>query len=124
MSDTIDLSGMSGNGLEQAAVRLKEGRIEDGDREMLATALSELLPLREQLGRLQAELEETRQALAQLKREQTMIVAERDQYLRSLYALLPREWYDVSEEQIEAQMREGGVTFEEIMKGIEDATRD
>ena len=121
MSDTADRARIAGNGLEQATIRLKEGRIEDSNREMLATALTELPRLREQLACLQGQLDEANQALAQRKQAQIMLVAERDQYLRSLYALLPREWYDVSDEAIEAQQRAGGVPLADFLKEIEAA---
>ena len=102
----------------------KGGRIENGPRQ------EEQAAFREQQAKLQAELDEAKRTateqqslLERLRQENVRLTAERDQYLRSLYALLPKEQFITTDEELAAAMREGGVSFDEIRKMLEEVQR-
>src|SRR5262245_43552441 len=104
MSHPIEANTSPGNGLDQLVRLLREQVGDDGARELLAGAVAAFrarakvpLPENEETVRLRADLEQTRrtveeqkQLIERLQKEHTDLTAERDQYLRSLYALLPK----------------------------------
>jgi TrmH family RNA methyltransferase len=68
-------------------------------------------------------LEKARQELVQeadrLRKELKSVEYERDMYIRSLYELLPRTPFTFDEQEL-AEMRENGVTFDQILKDLEE----
>src|SRR5437899_11104338 len=100
MSDTTDLTNVGGNGLTDLAQRVTEARIEESNRELIARVLADLLASAEersqlvgQVDQLRAELAEQQSLLERLRQENARLTVERDQYLRCLYALLPKEQF-------------------------------
>jgi hypothetical protein len=127
MSDTTDL----GNDLANLARRLTEARIEQSDRELIARVLAVLLASTEERTHLLGQVDQLRAVVAEqqtlidhLREENTLLTAERDQYLRSLYSYVRKEMMPSEEElaflkQLDPT-KKNGVSFEEILKMIEE----
>jgi chromosome segregation ATPase len=93
-------------------------------KELLDETAAERAAARAQAARLQAELEQARAAVAeltrtveQLRQEKSELEGERDQYLRSLHALLPRPEVDFTEAELD-ELRQHGVTFDQIQRDL------
>src|SRR5438874_338799 len=114
MSNPTDVNTMPGNGLTQL-FRVLEGQaadrgvreLLDGVRAALSARLEEQAAFHAQQAKLQAELDEARRLLTEqqtllerLRQENAQVTAERDQYLRSLYALLPKSEITFTEEEL------------------------
>ncbi len=137
MSNPTNVSTTPGNGLAQLFEVLQGQAGDRGVRELLdgvhaalSARLEEQAAFREQQAKLQAELDEAKRTateqqglLERLRQENVRLTAERDQYLRSLYALLPKEQFITTDEELAAAMREGGVSFDEIRKMLEEVQR-
>jgi chromosome segregation ATPase len=82
--------------------------------------------VREQVARLQAELEEARKTIAELttlnatlKEEYTRLASERDAYLESLYALTRKE-FSFTKQELE-DLRNSGASLGDLIKELEEA---
>ncbi|HXG12960.1 MAG TPA: hypothetical protein VNK04_24595 [Gemmataceae bacterium] len=145
MSQQEDLTRRLGESLEEAIRSLGQvaerlSGVEPNDarlEEQLGSALDEFRNMRaerarsrEQLARLQADLDEVRRQceelavlVAELRKEKTSLEWERDQYVRSLQALLPKPPpMTITEEEL-LELEGRGVTFDQILKDIEDLTK-
>ncbi len=119
------MPGTADNGLAQLARRLTEEVIEGRDRELIASVVTELLARGSERNQLQADLEqakgtitELRTRVEQLEKERKSLTAERDQYLRSLHALLPKPDFTFTEEELR-DLERNGATLDELIKELE-----
>jgi chromosome segregation ATPase len=127
-----DLARGTGEPLDQLVKALTDNGLDDSGKELLNNVAGNLLGrkaecdrLREQLARVQAELDEARRTAAgladhveKLQKEKADLVDERDQYLRSLHALIPKTPVTFTEQELD-ELRSNGVTFEQILADIE-----
>src|SRR5262249_54315825 len=134
---THDLAKGPGEPLDQVVKALTDNGLDDSGKELLNSVARDLLDrkaecdrLREQLARVQAELDEARRTAAALvghiekfREEKADLVEERDQYLRSLHALMPKTPITFTEQELE-DLRSNGVSLEDLIKELEGTRGD
>jgi hypothetical protein len=114
MSTLSDANSPPGNGLAQL-FRVLEGQAGDrGVRELLEGVRAALSARLEE----QAAFREQQALLERLREENARLTVERDQYLRSLYALLPKSDITFTEEELR-DLEQNGVTLDEFLKELE-----
>jgi chromosome segregation ATPase len=124
MSTSANRSTTSGNGLDLIVKWLREGG-ESRGKEVVAVVATELLAREAEHSRLQEELEAAKRTITelsgrveQLEKERKGLMGERDQYLRSLHALLPKPDFTFTEEELR-DLERNGVTLDELIKELE-----
>jgi hypothetical protein len=129
-----DSAAHLGESWDRLVRALTQNGLDESDKELLGQVGKQLLEgkaerdrLCAQLAQLQVELEQTRLAVAELtaqnaklKKERKSLEAERDAYLRSLHALLPKPDVTFTEEEL-ANLREKGVTSAQLLEEFETA---
>lgn len=130
-SYSYDFKGKFTKPLKQVMETLRDEGLEEGDWELLARIVQDFLEkrmeredLRSQLVSLQAELAEAKRVVTELnnltnklREEKTYLEAERDQYIRSLQALIPKTPVTFTEKEVKDLM-ENGVTFDQILEDL------
>jgi hypothetical protein len=125
-----------GEPLEQAVKALSDNGLDEAERELLGRLINGLLERkaerarsREQLAKLQADLDEASKTVAALKaqnerlaEERARLEAERDVYLKSLHAMTRKEFTFTPEELDE--LERNGRSLEGLLKELEGARGD